>query len=241
LLSLSFADRHHTALLSLQRLRDRLRQKFHERDVRLQSSVSLLAVLLCAALSFALAPRLPSANGAVLSPQAEAARATEALRSTQVKMLDGKPRSELCEEQTWPYIDRRCLRIASNPTTAGAGSNPPVQTESVSTAAAPSAPRNEPPASASDGARDVPLPPPRSAAEASPEPQRELSGDPWRYPPLYAARPDEPGLHVVAPPYWMMDRPYDMRRWSYEEPRMRSYRRARRGNGVHIGGLFFRF
>jgi hypothetical protein len=78
-------------------------------DPRAITAAALGALVLCAGLSMATAPS-PTAAVAAVEP-----RAVEPVPTGPVRMLDGAPRSEQCEEQTWPYIDRRCLRRAAEP------------------------------------------------------------------------------------------------------------------------------
>ena len=75
-------------------------------DTRVAASVTLLAVVVCASAAFALTPRA----GAV---SASANRLAQASPPPVVKIVNATPRSERCEEQTWPYFDRRCLPSAA--------------------------------------------------------------------------------------------------------------------------------
>ena len=74
-----------------------------EPDRRVAASLTLLGVVICAAL-FALTPR--PASGLV--PAAGGNRLTEAPPRV-VKIVDGPARSDVCAEQTWPHYDARCL------------------------------------------------------------------------------------------------------------------------------------
>lgn len=75
-------------------------------DPRVAASVTLLAVVICASAAFALTPR----TGAVSA--ASGNRLAQASSPPVVKIVNATPRSERCEEQTWPYFDRRCLPSA---------------------------------------------------------------------------------------------------------------------------------
>ena len=227
-------------------------------DPRVASSITLLGIGVCLALSFAFAAPKVGVVDARPQPLGKA----EPIEPAAVKMLDGKPRSELCEEQTWPYIDRRCLtRAASNPQTAPAsnvktepapGSPPPSAAApasvppskpEVASAAPPAVAPNDAAPPAFDSARDVPLPPPRPTIEAMAQPdERTFDGEPWPYPPLYA-RPDhfDPRFAVAAPPPWMEATPREGRRWRSYEARAYGPRRARYRGGINIGGFHIRF
>ena len=79
---------------------------------RVAASSTLLAVVICAGAAFALTPRA----GSVSAPSVN--RLAQASPPSAVKIVNATPRSERCEEQTWPYFDRRCLPPAaqSSPT-----------------------------------------------------------------------------------------------------------------------------
>ena len=74
---------------------------------RVTASGRLLAVVICASAAFALTPRA----GSVLAPSVN--RLAQASPPLAVKIVNATPRSEHCEEQTWPYFDRRCLPPAA--------------------------------------------------------------------------------------------------------------------------------
>ena len=74
---------------------------------RVAASGTLLAVVICASAAFALTPRAGSVSVASVN------RLAQASPPPAVKIVNAAPRSERCEEQTWPYFDRRCLPPAA--------------------------------------------------------------------------------------------------------------------------------
>jgi hypothetical protein len=232
-LSLPYATRYRAMLAPLERAGDRLRAGYGKRDPRVLSSATLLGVILCAALSFALAPAAGSARMA-LTPEADPIRSIEAIRAGEVKMLDGKPRSEVCEEQTWPYIDRRCIRSVAGMRPSAAADSRAASPEPAGPAVTPAAAANETAAAPASSVHEVPLPPSRPIMQAEAY-QQSVGSEPFYAGPREAV-PSNAGM----PPYWMAGQPYEMQRWRYEERRVRSQRRVRRG-GLHIGGFYFRF
>jgi hypothetical protein len=76
-------------------------------DARVAASVTLLAVVICASAAFALTPRAGS------MPVGSVNRLAQASPPPVIKIVNATPRSERCEEQTWPYFDRRCLPLAT--------------------------------------------------------------------------------------------------------------------------------
>ena len=226
------AAKYQAMLAPLERAGERLHRGFQDRDPRVLSSATLLGVIICAALSFALAPAAGSARTA-LTPEAGPARSVEAIRAGEVKMLDGKPRSDVCEEQTWPYIDRRCIRGVADTRQSAASGSTASNPEPARPAVTPAVTANETAAAPATAMHDVPLPPPRPIIQAEAYRQSVESE------PFYAGPRDAPPI-IGAPPYWMAGQPYEMQRWRYEERRVRSHRKVRRG-GFHIGGFYFRF
>ena len=108
-------------------------------DTRVAASVTLLAVVVCASAAFALTPR----TGAVSA--ASGNRLAQASPPPVVKIVNATPRSERCEEQTWPYFDRRCLPSAVQlPPAAGAPATPPWAAAQSVTAAQPAKPPASP-------------------------------------------------------------------------------------------------
>ena len=76
-------------------------------DARVAASVTLVAVVICASAALALTPRAGNVSGPTGN------RLAQASPQTVVKIVNATPRSERCEEQTWPYFDRRCLPLAT--------------------------------------------------------------------------------------------------------------------------------
>jgi hypothetical protein len=76
-------------------------------DARIAASVSLLAMVICASAAFALTPRAGSVSAT------SGNRLAQASPPPVVKIVNATPRSERCEEQTWPYFDRNCLPSAT--------------------------------------------------------------------------------------------------------------------------------
>jgi hypothetical protein len=74
---------------------------------RVAASITLLAMVICASAAFALTPRVGAA------PTASGNRLAQSSPLPVVKIVNATPRSERCEEQTWPYFDRRCLPSAA--------------------------------------------------------------------------------------------------------------------------------
>jgi hypothetical protein len=148
---------------------DRIRDANVKVSPRSAATTTLLGVILSASMAFALFPR--AATVAV----AQANRPAESSPSF-VKMVDGVPRSKVCAEQTWPYIDSRCLRAAGPRVSAQSNSRPPnaepasagqanlpassaTQTNGVALVDLPAATQSVP----STSSRSQPLPPPPGA------------------------------------------------------------------------------
>jgi hypothetical protein len=85
--------------------REVARSNPNEPDKRVAASVTLLGVLICASLGFALTPRAANGPAAAAVAGNRLAEATPRL----VKIVDGPARSEVCAQQTWPHFDARCL------------------------------------------------------------------------------------------------------------------------------------
>lgn len=85
-------------------------------DTRVAASVTLLAVVVCASAAFALTPRAGAVSVATSN------RLAQASPPPVVKIVNATPRSERCEEQTWPYFDRRCLPSAAQSPPAASAS-----------------------------------------------------------------------------------------------------------------------
>lgn len=139
---------------------------------RVASTVTLLGVTLCGVLSFAFTPRSGPVAIASANRLAEASPAR-----VPVRMVGGSPRSKICGEQTWPYIDHNCLNGADK-----ARMTAP-QVSAVQPSAGPMSPAQaipgNLPASFDDAtapvqfanAQDVPLPQPRPRIVESDDPE----------------------------------------------------------------------
>lgn len=219
-------------------------RKLRTGDPRTTSTVTLSLLILCVGLNLAMAPR-----PVVSDPNAVNRLAEAGPRSTAVRMLDGKPRSDTCEEQTWPYIDPRCLRAAAaSPAkpVADAQTTPP-QNPAPNTQTKPEPdklasvgqPSSAPAATLPQRAtlHDVPLPQPRPNIEND---EAELDDEDLPYPPPYYGRHYGPdGRPLMYPPPRYMD-PREARAWQrYEYHERRPPRRSR--HELHIGGFRFRF
>lgn len=238
------SDRRQQAAMWLNRSFRRLRlyrRRLNAGEPRVTASVSLLSILIATALGYALTLQPAASGGAQVNRLAEAGPA----RPAAVRMLDAAPRSQTCEEQTWPYIAQNCLKAgtAQPAKTAGAPATPqpetaPAKPEAPAAQAAPQAPEpaNAPQQFAS--AQAVPLPQPRPQLEDDDdldqmypldEPRR-MDAPPYGYP-----------RGGYMPPYAMQD--HQLR----EERRFRSYqerpsRRVRANrHGIRIGDFYFRF
>jgi hypothetical protein len=97
---------------------------------RLSTTGTLLGVVACVVLTKALAIGAPAMPSAAAAPHQGV---------TPVTIVA----PEFCKNQTWPYIDPRCLRRVDNP------APPPAEVRSASAAPANSAPVMAPPAAAS--------------------------------------------------------------------------------------------
>jgi hypothetical protein len=114
-------------------------------DARVAASVTLIAVIVCASAALALTPR------AGAGPTASGNRLAHASPPPVVKIVNATPRSERCEEQTWPYFDRRCLpsaaqspQAASAPASVTAPAAPPSTVTQPVAAAQPAKPSASP-------------------------------------------------------------------------------------------------
>jgi hypothetical protein len=222
-------------------------RKLRAGDPRATSTVTLSILILCVALNFAAAPRPVVSDPGAVNRLAEAGP-----RATAVRMLDGKPRSDACDNQTWPYIDQRCLRTATASPAKPADAQPdnaqanPVQRPTSNKPAGSEADKLAsivPPSSAPDAPQpsatlhDVPMPQPRPQIE---DEAAELDDEDSPYPPPYYGRRYGPdGRPLMYPPPRYMD-PREARAWQrYEYREHRPPRRAR--HELHIGGFRFRF
>jgi hypothetical protein len=161
-------------------------------DPRAVTAAALVALALCGGLSLATAPS-PTAAVAAIEP-----RAVEPVPAGPVRMLDGKPRSEHCEEQTWPYIDRRCLTRAAEPRRSEQGGPAselppaPARVDTLHSARITAAPA-EPPAAADADASKLPVqttePVAPTAAEPRFDPRLAPPGDPRFFDPRFAEAP----------------------------------------------------
>jgi hypothetical protein len=125
-------------------------------DARVAASVTLVAVVICASATFALTPRA----GAVSAPSGN--RLAQASPSPVVKIVNATPRSERCEEQTWPYFDRRCL---------------PGTTQSPQATGAPATVTALPMAAPSSAAvQPIPAAQPAKPSSSSPPTARQVTG-----------------------------------------------------------------
>ena len=82
-------------------------------DPRTAATISLLAVIVCAASTFALPPR-PGAIPA--KPGDDVVAGGTAGPAGPVRIVGATPRSDDCREQVWPYIEQRCLTRVERPT-----------------------------------------------------------------------------------------------------------------------------
>jgi hypothetical protein len=120
---------------------------------RLAASVTLLAVLMSAAL--ALVPQRAATTAQSISETPH----TVAVPAAPVKIVGATPRSDNCAEQVWPYIEQRCLRRAADrPKTS-----PPAHTASADEAQ--SGKRATVGAVAADGGAGLPSASPPAARE----------------------------------------------------------------------------
>jgi hypothetical protein len=71
---------------------------------RAAATATLFGVVLCATLAFTIAPR----PKAFATAQATYSATTD---SGPIKMVGGAPRSNVCDEQVWPYIEDRCRHV----------------------------------------------------------------------------------------------------------------------------------
>lgn len=228
------------------------RRRLRAGDPRIAASASLLGILLAATLSLALNARPAATGDAPVNRLAEAGPP----RPAAVRMLDAAPRSEACQEQTWPYIAQNCLKPSTarpqasqtasatpNPQTEAPPAKPEAPGAAATTPQAPE-PGNAPQQFAS--AQDVPLPLPRPQLEDDDEldqaypPQAYPPDEPRRlYGPQYGSGYDPRGY--APPPYAMQDPRWrdDRRLRNYDD---RSSRRVRvHRNGIRIGDFYFRF
>lgn len=85
-------------------------------DNRIGASCVLFGVAIAAALLFALGPARPNAAYGLFGfgqrPAANTAAAKRVPGTDNVKIVDAAPRAAPCGEQTWPYIEPRCLTRA---------------------------------------------------------------------------------------------------------------------------------
>jgi len=87
-------------------------------DAPIAASVTLVSVILAAALTFAVAPHQRATS---TQPTSDAPATALASPGAPVKIVGAAPRSDNCAEQVWPYIERRCLaRAVDNPRTNSA-------------------------------------------------------------------------------------------------------------------------
>jgi hypothetical protein len=104
-------------LAGLLSVADRLRgwiARLPRADPRMAASVTLMAVVVSAAL--ALMPQRAVTTRQAATP---APRGTEAVPAAPVRIVGAAPRSDNCAEQVWPYIEHRCLtRAAGRPKTS---------------------------------------------------------------------------------------------------------------------------
>jgi hypothetical protein len=78
-------------------------------DPRIAASVTLLAVLVSAALALA-----PQRSAPTMQPATGAAGHPATVPAAPVKIVGAAPRSDNCAEQVWPYIEHRCLTRAAD-------------------------------------------------------------------------------------------------------------------------------
>jgi len=79
-------------------------------DPRVAATATLLGVMMCAVVAFALSP--PPAATVEKMTANRSSKADDA-RAGSVRIIGATPR-ENCEEQVWPYIERRCRRRAAD-------------------------------------------------------------------------------------------------------------------------------
>ena len=92
---------------------DRLRgfaARLPRANPRIAASVTLLAVLVSAALALA-----PQRAATTAKPTPAASNQAAPLPAAPVKIVGAAPRSDNCAEQVWPYIEHRCLTRAADP------------------------------------------------------------------------------------------------------------------------------
>jgi hypothetical protein len=175
----------HALRVPFERLRASRLASIKAADMRVGATLVLFGVTLGIGVMLALTPAsTPQRSGDPAAADRWVGRQAESAPVSSVKIVDAGPRREIpCAEQTWPYIDRRCLTIAEPKSakppveTTGAGSSD--TTPVTATIAAPKPPieaREQPArvAAASaeqDSARkEVALPQPRpQIAPAGPE------------------------------------------------------------------------
>jgi hypothetical protein len=124
----------------------------HRTDPRASASVVIAGMVLGLSLVIALAIAPP---GQPLAPRASGEKVAPPPAADKVTVISGTPQSDLpCTEQTWPYIDRRCLtestekRPGPNPRTQETASAPPPL--DARSATAPVIPATAPPAASSE-------------------------------------------------------------------------------------------
>ena len=242
-------------------------ERLRQGDLRTTTAAAVLVLLVCAGLSFATASRLPVASAAT-DPATESTRvAAQPAPTGPIRMLDGKPRSELCEEQTWPYIDRRCLTRSAEPATSGQGTSattaanepaadakPPVRAAAVAPAELPAAKESPKPQAAEQAVPESAPRPTESAAQSWPAVPPPLPAyrdrqDPRLDPRLADPRFVDPRLGPQGDPRF--DPRFAQASPDFVEPSRRELRRARalerrarrysRRHGIIIGRLHMPF
>jgi hypothetical protein len=108
-------------------LRDPIASLPARRRGQVSATTALSAVAMTAAIWFAFTPR-PGAN----------VPASDFRPAPAIKMIGGAPRGAGCEQQTWPFIEERCLRrTATAPRSTESAKTESLQETKQSTAAQP--------------------------------------------------------------------------------------------------------
>jgi hypothetical protein len=104
----------HALRVPFERLRASRLASIKAADMRVGATLVLFGVTLGIGVMLALTPAsTPQRSGDPAAADRWVGRQAESAPVSSVKIVDAGPRREIpCAEQTWPYIDRRCLTIA---------------------------------------------------------------------------------------------------------------------------------
>jgi hypothetical protein len=104
----------HALRVPFERLRASRLASIKAADMRVGATLVLFGVTLGIGVMLALTPAsTPQRSGDPAAAARWVGRQAESAPVSSVKIVDAGPRREIpCAEQTWPYIDRRCLTIA---------------------------------------------------------------------------------------------------------------------------------